>query len=68
MSKLEIKASPYMYTDEEIASVGKPEPDEPMDYSYPDGFFKLVNCLDYIPDTKMRIAMVAGLMKGVPNI
>lgn len=68
MSRLDVRANPYMYTEEEIASVGKPNLEDPVDFSYPDGFFQFVNSLDFISDVKMRIGMVCGFMSAIPSI
>jgi hypothetical protein len=36
--------------------------DEPLDFSYPDGFLSAAKSLDFLPDDQTRIQMLMGLL------
>lgn len=62
---MEEKKSFFQYTDEEIISCGKMDPNEPLDFSYPEGLFKLINSIDTDTDLQIRKQMVYGLLQTV---
>lgn len=55
------------YTDAEIESFGVAGPGEQVDFSYPEGFFRVANSLTFLPDTQTRVQMMQAFM-GVVQV
>lgn len=53
------------YTNEEIEAFGAAKPDETLDFSYPEGLFRMANSLTFLPDTKSRVQAVNGIMQAI---
>ncbi len=51
-----------LWTNEEIEALGTMADDALLDYSYPEGFFKMANSLDFLPDTATRVQFLKGLL------
>ena len=47
---------------EMMQNMEKPEDDELLSYTYPEGFARALRYLDFIPDDTMKIQMVSGLL------
>lgn len=56
------------YTKEEIEAFGAAKPEDNVDFSYPEGFFRAANSLEFLPDTQTRVQMMTVLMSFIETL
>jgi hypothetical protein len=50
---------------EALKAAGTIAPDQPVAFTYPDGFYAAINSLKYLPDDTTRVQTLTTLMLGM---